>query len=69
MRIRSRKAVALPACGLELGEVGAGWHCSQAPDEMQRLAEDLKALVEQSGLAAPAIKKLLEPDERDRSAS
>jgi 2-dehydropantoate 2-reductase len=53
----------------KIGEVGAGWHCSQAPDEMQRLAEDLKALVDQSGLATPAIRKLLEPDERDRRAS
>jgi len=53
----------------KIGEIGAGWHCSQAPDEMQQLAEDLKALVEKSGLPVPAIRKLLEPDERDRSAS
>jgi 2-dehydropantoate 2-reductase len=53
----------------KIGEVGAGWHCSQAPDEMQRLAEDLEALVEQSGLPVPAIRKILELDERDRSPS
>ncbi len=52
-----------------IGEVGAGWHCSQAPDEMQRLAEDLQVLVDRSGLAAPAIRKILGPDERDRMAS
>jgi 2-dehydropantoate 2-reductase len=53
----------------KIGEVGAGWHCSQAPDEMQRLAEDLEALVERSGLPVPAIRKLLESGERDKSAS
>lgn len=53
----------------KIGEVGAGWHCSQAPDEMQRLVEDLEALVDQSGLAAPAIRSILEMDGRLRSAS
>ncbi len=52
-----------------IGEIGAGWHCSQAPDEMQRLADDLKALVDKSGLPVPAIKKILESGERDSSAS
>jgi 2-dehydropantoate 2-reductase len=53
----------------QIGEIGAGWHCSQAPDEMQRLADDLKALVDKSGLPVPAIRKILGPDERDSSAS
>jgi 2-dehydropantoate 2-reductase len=39
-------------------EVGAAWHCSQAPDEMQQLGMELLALVEKSGLPAPAIRKL-----------
>jgi len=43
----------------KIGEVGAGWHCSQAPDEMQRLAEDLDALVERSGLPVPAVRTIL----------
>lgn len=42
-----------------IGEVGAGWHCSQAPDEMQQLAKDLEALVERSNLAVPAIRTIL----------
>jgi len=41
------------------GEIGAGWHCSQAPDEMFQLARELKDLVEQSGLPAPALRQLL----------
>lgn len=53
----------------KIGEVGAGWHCSQAPDEMQRLAEDLMVLVEKSGLPVPTIRKLLDLGERERSAS
>jgi len=40
-------------------EVGAGWHCSQAPDEMRQLAMELQALVDQSGLPAPALRKVL----------
>jgi 2-dehydropantoate 2-reductase len=52
-----------------IGEIGAGWHCSQAPDEMQRLADDLKALVDKSGLPVPAIRKIMELDGRDSSAS
>ncbi len=43
----------------KIGEVGAGWHCSQAPDEMRRLAEDLQALVDQYGLPVPAIRAIL----------
>ena len=42
-----------------LGEVGLGWHCSQAPDEMRQLALELKALVDQAGLPVPAIRKVL----------
>ena len=45
----------------KMGEVGLAWHCSQAPDEMQQLAQELEELVEKSGLPAPAIRKLLGP--------
>jgi 2-dehydropantoate 2-reductase len=41
------------------GEIGAGWHCSQAPDEMFQLARELKDLVGQSGLPAPVLRQLL----------
>jgi len=41
------------------GEIGAGWHCSQAPDEMHQLARELRELVERSGLAAPVLRQLL----------
>ena len=41
------------------GEIGAGWHCSQAPDEMFQLARELKDLVEQSRLPAPVLRQLL----------
>jgi len=41
------------------GEIGAGWHCSQAPDEMFQLARELKDLVEQSCLPAPVLRQLL----------
>ena len=43
----------------KLGEVGGGYHVSQAPDEMNYLAQELEALVEKSGLPAPAIRKVL----------
>jgi 2-dehydropantoate 2-reductase len=46
----------------KLGEVGLGWHCSQAPDEMRQLALELQALVDQAGLPVPAIRKLLGQD-------
>lgn len=42
-----------------LGAIGVGWHCSQAPDEMFQLASELKDLVEQSSLPAPALRQLL----------
>lgn len=41
------------------GEIGAGWHCSQAPDEMFQLARELKDLVEQSRHPAPVLHQLL----------
>ncbi|MGA2085891.1 MAG: 2-dehydropantoate 2-reductase N-terminal domain-containing protein [Terracidiphilus sp.] len=40
-------------------EIGGGWHCSQAPDEMNQLASELKELVERSGLPAPALRQIL----------
>jgi hypothetical protein len=40
-------------------EVGAVWHVSQAPDEMNQLAAELEALVEKSGLPALALRELL----------
>ena len=46
----------------KFAEVGAGWHCSQAPDEMYQLGVELMALVEKSGLPAPAIRKLFAAD-------
>ena len=41
------------------GEIGAAWHCSQAPDEMNQLARELKELVERSGLPVPALCQIL----------
>jgi 2-dehydropantoate 2-reductase len=41
------------------GEIGAGWHCSQAPDEIFQLAREVKHLVEQSSLPAPVLRQLL----------
>ncbi len=46
----------------KFAEVGAGWHCSQAPDEMRQLGIELMALVEKSSLPVPAIRKLFAPD-------
>ena len=43
-----------------LGEVGLAWHVSQAPDEIQQLDMELHVLVDQAGLPAPAIRKVLE---------
>ena len=45
--------------GTKFGEVGLGWHCSQAPDEVGQLANELEALVAESGLDTPAIRELL----------
>ncbi len=41
------------------GEIGAGWHCSQAPDEITELGRELKQLVEKSGQPAPALRQIL----------
>ena len=46
----------------KFAEVGAGWHCSHAPDEMRQLGVELMALVEKSNLPAPVIRKLFAPD-------
>lgn len=43
----------------KLGEVGLGYHVSQAPDEMQQLANELCTMVNQAGLPVPAIRKVL----------
>jgi hypothetical protein len=43
-----------------IGEVGAAWHAQQAPDEMQALADDLRAAVIRSGVLAPAIRRVLD---------
>jgi len=43
----------------KFAEVGAGWHCSQAPDEMRHLALELQALVDQASLPVPALRKVL----------
>jgi 2-dehydropantoate 2-reductase len=48
-----------------LGEVGLAYHVSQAPDEMQQLANELRAMVDQAGLPAPAIRQILGTEERD----
>lgn len=48
-----------------LGEVGLAYHVSQAPDEMQQLANELEVLVAQAGLPAPAIRAILEADAED----
>jgi 2-dehydropantoate 2-reductase len=43
----------------KLGEVGIGWHCSQAPDEIQQLVSEVEVLVDKSGLRVPALKRAL----------
>jgi 2-dehydropantoate 2-reductase len=45
-------------------EVGGTWHCMQAPDERHQLGVELMALVERSGLPAPALHKLFAADFR-----
>jgi len=50
-----------PLLSTKFAEVGAGWHCSQAPDEMRQLGIELMALVEKSSLPVPAIRKLFAP--------
>jgi 2-dehydropantoate 2-reductase len=51
-----------PLLSTKFAEVGAGWHCSQAPDEMRQLGMEPMALVEKSSLPVPAIRKLFAPD-------
>ena len=46
------------------GEVGLAYHVSQAPDECERLAAELGLLVDRSGLAVPAIRRILRVEER-----
>jgi len=46
-------------CNSKFGEVGAAWPAQQAPDELQALADDLRAAVIRSGVPAPAIRKVL----------
>ena len=41
------------------GEVGLAWHVSQAPDEIEHLVLELQTLVEQAGIPAPAIRRVL----------
>ena len=55
-------AVLRPLLSTKFAEVGAGWHCSQAPDEMRQLGMEPMALVEKSSLPVPAIRKLFAPD-------
>jgi len=43
----------------KFAEYGAAWHCTQAPDEMEQLGRELMVLVENSGLPAPALRKVL----------
>lgn len=52
--------VAFMRCFLatRFAEVGAAWHCQQAPDEMHQLGMELMLLVEKSGLPASALRKV-----------
>ena len=43
----------------KFGEFGGIWHAQQAPDELQALADDLRAAVIRSGVPAPALRKAL----------
>lgn len=47
-------------------EVGAAWHCTQAPDEMHQLGVELMALVDKAGLPAPALRKLFAMGSQER---
>lgn len=44
----------------KIAEIGGGWHCSQASDEMYQLARELKVMVEKSKLPVLALRKVLE---------
>jgi hypothetical protein len=43
----------------KLAEVGAAYHASQAPDEMEELARGLKKLVVESRVTAPNLQSML----------
>lgn len=43
----------------KFGEVGLAYHVSQAPDEVQQLARELRTMVDQAGLPVPAIRQIL----------
>ena len=47
------------ALSMRLAEVGGAYHVSQAQDEMEFLSDELEALVKESGIPAPAIRKVL----------
>jgi 2-dehydropantoate 2-reductase len=53
-------ALARRLLGTRLGEVGAAYHVSQAPDEMRHLAHELEVLLEASKLPAPALRAVLD---------
>jgi 2-dehydropantoate 2-reductase len=44
----------------KIAEIGGGWHCSQAPDEMYQIARELKVMTEKSGLPVPTLRQVLE---------
>jgi len=44
-----------------VGEIGLGWHCSQAADEIHELAREVLVLADTSGLPVPALRKVLAP--------
>jgi 2-dehydropantoate 2-reductase len=46
----------------KFGEVGLEYHVSQAPDEMQQMAMELRQLVDQAVIPLPAIRKVLGGD-------
>ncbi len=48
----------------KFAEVGAGWHCFQAPDEMRQLSIELMTLVEKSSLPVPAIRRIFAPESK-----
>ena len=44
----------------KFGQVGIEYHVSQAPDEMQHLAKEMRTLVEKAGLPVPALREVLD---------
>ncbi|MRS04323.1 hypothetical protein EG832_14070 [bacterium] len=53
----------------KLGEVGIGYHLSQAPDEMLHLAKEMQALVERSGLAVISLRSALDMEQTKHTKS